>query len=164
MQENGQRVEETAVRFERVLSASIDCVWNHLTASEQLARWLIPGAIEPRSGGPLDLANGHIRGVVTQWKPPRLLIYTWNVFTPGEIESRFPESYVTWELKPQDDAVLLTLTHRPMLEEFTAQTMMGWHTFLEMLESVLNGKKPEPHEAVMERNRIRYGVKEIKRI
>ena len=101
---------------------------------------------------------------MTQWKPPRLLIYTWNVFAPGEIESRFPESYVTWELKPQDDAVLLTLTHRPMLEEFTAQTMMGWHTFLEMLESVLNGKKPEPHEAVMKRNRIRYGVKEIKRI
>ena len=48
MQENGQHIEETAVRFERVLSASIDCVWNHLTASEQLARWLIPGAIEPR--------------------------------------------------------------------------------------------------------------------
>jgi len=27
--------------------------------------------------------GGHIRGTVTQWQPPRKLIYTWNVFDPG---------------------------------------------------------------------------------
>jgi uncharacterized protein YndB with AHSA1/START domain len=164
MEENGQVVDETAVRFERVLPGSIERVWNHLTDGEHLAGWLIPGTIEPRSGGEVNLANGHIRGVVTQWKPPRQVIYTWNVFSPGEVESRYPESYVMWELKPQDDAVLLTLTHRPMLNEFTAQTMMGWHTFLEMLAAILNGEQPEPRETIMERNRIRYGVSEIKRM
>jgi uncharacterized protein YndB with AHSA1/START domain len=197
MQENGQRVDETAVRFERVLSGSIERVWNHLTASEHLAHWLIPGTIEPRPGGLVDLGNGHIRGIVTQWKPRQKLIYSWNVFSPGETESRFPESHVLWELKPRagvekgdrhlaadeelltkssgrsepvpffnrprGDAVLLTLTHRPMLEEFTPQTLMGWHTFLEMLAAVLNGDQPEPRETLMERNRNRYGVTEIKR-
>ena len=79
------------------------------------------------------MADGHIRGVVTQWQPPRLLAYTWNVFHPGETESPYPESYVRFELKHQGSEVLLTLSHRPVLADFGQQTLMGWHKFLEML-------------------------------
>jgi uncharacterized protein YndB with AHSA1/START domain len=163
MNDEGRLVPENAVYFERLLTAPIERVWEHLTSSEHLPGWLGPGTIEPRAGGLVDILEGHIRGVVTRWKPPHLLTYTWNVFSPGETESRFPESYLTWELKPHDSEVQLTLTHRPMLHGFESQTMMGWHTFLEMLTARLRGETPEPRETIMERNRLRYGVEQIKR-
>jgi uncharacterized protein YndB with AHSA1/START domain len=163
MNDDGQLIKETTVRFDRTFPGTIERVWKHLTAGEHLAVWLGAGTIEPRVGGAVNIFDGHIRGVVTQWKSPHLLAYTWNVFMPGETESRFPESYLTWELKPSGDDVLLTLTHRPMLDGFEAQTMMGWHTFLEMLSARLRGEQPEPRETIMERNRLRYGVEQIKR-
>jgi uncharacterized protein YndB with AHSA1/START domain len=167
MSDDGQVHKETMVRFERLLPGPIERVWVFLTSSEQLAEWFgghgMRYTIEPREGGAVNLADGHIRGVVTQWKPPRLLAYTWNVFAPGETESPYPESYVTFELQPRGGDVLLTLTHRPVLEGFGAQTMMGWHTFLDLLGALLRGEQPEPRQVVMERNRVRYGVKEVKR-
>ncbi len=163
MNDDGRLEKETMVRFERVLPGPIERVWEFLTRSEHLAGWLGPGTIEPRQGGAVSIAGGHIRGVVTRWKPPHLLTYTWNVFNAGDSESPYPESYLTFELTPQGNDVLLTLTHRPMLEGFEAQTMMGWHTFLEMLGALLRGEKPEAREVIMERNRVRYGVETIKR-
>jgi uncharacterized protein YndB with AHSA1/START domain len=163
MSDDGQLIRETMVRFDRMFPGPIERVWEHLVASEHLAGWLGAGTIEPHVGGAVNIFDGHIRGVVTQWKPRHLLAYTWNVFMPGEIESRFPESYLAWELKSSGDDVQLMLTHRPMLEGFEAQTMMGWHTFLEMLGALLRGEQPEAREAIMERNRLRYGVEQIKR-
>ncbi len=167
MNDEGQLGTESMIQFERVLPGSIERVWEFLTSSEHLAGWFGGGSmrysIEPREGGAVELADGHIRGVVTQWKPPGLLAYTWNVFHPGEMESRYLESYVMFELKPHEDDVLLTLQHRPILEDFASQTMMGWHTFLDLLGALLRGEQPEERDVVMERNRARYGVKEIKR-
>jgi uncharacterized protein YndB with AHSA1/START domain len=167
MNEEGQIIKGTAVRFERLLPGPIERVWEHLTSSDHLPEWFggvgMKYVIEPRVGGSVSLANDHIRGVVTQWEPPRLLVYTWNVFSPGETESRFPESYVTFQLQPQGNDVLLTLTHLPVLEGFERQTMMGWHTFLDLLFDLLRGRKPEPRDVVMERNRERYGITELKR-
>ena len=155
------------VRFERVLPGPIERVWEYLSSSEHLPGWFGGGSmrysIEPREGGAVELADGHIRGVVTQWKPPSLLGYTWNVFHAGETESRYMESYVMFELKPHGEDVLLVLSHRPILEDFASQTMMGWHTFLDMLGALLSGLEPESRDVIMERNRVRYGVKEIKR-
>lgn len=167
MSDDGRLHKETMVRFERVLPGPIERVWDFLTASEHLPGWFGGGGtkyvIEPRVGGAVSLADGHIRGVVTQWKPPRLLAYTFNVFDPGQAESAYPESYLTFELRPKGKDVLLTLTHRPILEGFEGQTMMGWHTFLDLLEALLRGDRPEPRDTVMERNRIRYGVETIRR-
>ena len=84
--------------------------------------------------------DGHIRGVVTRWQPPHRLSYTWNVFSPGETESSYPESYLTIELEPRGDRVQLTLTHLPVLERFEKQNAMGWHTFLDLLEAALRGE------------------------
>lgn len=161
--DNGQLGTETVVRFERLLPGSIERVWAFLTSSEHLTGWLGGGTIEPRVGGAVNIADGHIRGVVTQWKPPHLLTYTWNVFNPGETASPYPESYVTFELQQRGDAVLLTLTHRPIGDGFEAQTLMGWHTILDLLSALLHGRQPEPREVIMERHRVRYGVETIKR-
>lgn len=164
--DNGELRTENMVRFERTLPGPIERVWQYLTSSEQIAEWFggagMKYVIEPRVGGMVDLADGHIRGVVTQWMPPRLLAYTWNVFMPGDVESRYPESYVTFELRTQGNDVLLVLTHRPILDGFESQTLMGWHTILDALGSLVRGDAPEARNVLMARNRERYGVTEIK--
>ncbi len=148
------------VRFERLLPGFVKHVWQLLTASEYLSGWLLPGAIEPREGGAVNLGDGHIRGVVTQWQPPRRLTYTWNVYSPGEEISAYPESYLTFELEPRGTRTALTLTHRPiLLPEFEGRTMLGWHTFLAQLADVAAGRQPEPRAALMERHRPLYDVK-----
>lgn len=155
----GQPYKVCAVRFERRLPGDVARVWAHLTEPAKLSAWYGEDAIvEPREGGTVTLSGGHIRGVVTQWRPGRRLAYTWNVFGPGETESPYPESYLTFDLAPGGDGVTLTLTHLPVLERFEAQNQMGWHTFLDMLTAALDGRTPEPRRAYMERNAAAYGV------
>jgi uncharacterized protein YndB with AHSA1/START domain len=154
----GQFTQENGVRFERLLPGPIERVWEFLTEPRRLPGWFGNGTIEPRAGGTVSLMDGHIRGTVTQWKPPKKLAYTWNVFSPGEAESAYPESYLTIELAPRGKDVRLTLTHLPVLEQFVKQNAMGWHTFLDMLDATLRGETPEPRANYMKRNAARYGV------
>lgn len=74
----------------------------------------------------MHLMGGHIRGIVTQWQPPKKLIYTWNVFNPDDgpdTVSAYPESYPTFELEPREEnEVMLTFTHFPISERFVPQS------------------------------------------
>jgi uncharacterized protein YndB with AHSA1/START domain len=148
-----------AVRFQRQLPGPVETVWAHLTQPERLSGWYDDGSvIEPRDGGLVSLNGGHIRGVVTQWRPHLRFAHTWNVFGPGETVSAYPESYLTLDLAELADGVALTLTHMPVLERFEAQNAMGWATFLDILEDTLIGASVGPRRAYMERNAQRYGV------
>jgi uncharacterized protein YndB with AHSA1/START domain len=154
----GEFGKAATVRFERILPGPIERVWEFLTRTEHLPVWFGRGTIEPREGGAVTFMDGHIRGIVTQWKPPRLLAYTWNVFSPGETESGYPESYLTIALERRGQDVHLTLTHLPVLERFEKQNAMGWHTFLDLLEAGLRDQPPQTREPFMRRNAERYGV------
>jgi uncharacterized protein YndB with AHSA1/START domain len=158
MSSNGQFQKAPMVRFERTLPGPIERVWEFLTNTGRLPAWFGEGTIEPREGGTVILMDGHIRGVVTQWKPPHRLSYTWNVFSPGETESSYPESYLTIELESRGEDVRLTLSHLPVLERFEKQNAMGWHTFLDVLEAALRGESHESRQTYMSRNAQRYGV------
>lgn len=159
MNDLGEIIEVAAVRFERTLPGPTEHVWAHLTECDKLSGWFgEDGRIEPREGGTIWFMGGHVRGIVTQWKPPRRLAYTWNVFDPGDAESRHPESYLSFALEPVGSEVSLTLLHLPIPERFSPQTRMGWHTFLDILEAVVRGQEPEPRENYMKRNAERYGV------
>jgi uncharacterized protein YndB with AHSA1/START domain len=159
MSDLGQAYRVAAVRFERVLPGPVERVWAHLTDCGKLSAWYGDDSrIEPREGGGVRLMGGHIAGVVTQWKPHHRFAHTWNVFTPGEARSPYPESYLTFELAPRDHDVQLTLTHLPVLERFEPQNMMGWHTFLDILASAVCGQPCEPRAAHMQRNAGLYGV------
>jgi uncharacterized protein YndB with AHSA1/START domain len=147
-----------SVRFERVVPGPIERVWDVLARPERLPAWFGEGTIEPRDGGAVRLMGGHIRGVVTQWRPPRRLAYSWNVDSPGETESAYPESYLTLELSERDGEVLLVLTHLPVLERFEKQNAMGWATFLDLVEDALRGRPAASREAHMTRNAERFGV------
>jgi uncharacterized protein YndB with AHSA1/START domain len=159
MRDLGQVLRVPAVRFERRLPGGTADLWAHLTDCGKLAGWYgEDGRIEPREGGRVSLMGGHIRGVVTQWIPERKLAHTWNVFSPGETASSFPESYLTFEIEPDGEVVRLVLTHVPVLERFESQNAMGWHTFLDIVEASLNARPIEPRAAYMQRNAALYGV------
>ena len=159
MSHDAQFTHAHMVRFERSIEATPDKVWSVLTNVRLLPGWYGEGVIEPRVGGKVELMGGHIRGTVTQRQPSRKLIYTWNVFSPGEQESSFPESYLTLELAPKDGGgTVLTLTHVPVLEQFVKLNAMGWHTFLDMVDAASRNATVEPREAYMKRNAERYGV------
>src|SRR6476659_5512756 len=104
---DAQFLQANMVRFERTIGAPQEAIWSMLTDTARLPGWYGEGRIEGRVGGAVRLMGGHIRGVVTQWQPPRKLAYTCNVFAPGQEASEFPESYLTLEL----DGSKLTLTH-----------------------------------------------------
>jgi uncharacterized protein YndB with AHSA1/START domain len=108
----GQVIEEAAILFERTLAASPEKAWAFLTEIARLTEWYGEGAIERREGGKVELMGGHIRGVVTGWRPREFLAYTWNVFSPGETVSGWPVTYLEFVLVPEGENTKLTLIHR----------------------------------------------------
>jgi uncharacterized protein YndB with AHSA1/START domain len=153
----GEVIPESAVRFIRDFDAPVAKVWAFLTDSRLLPEWYGDGAIEPREGGAISLMAGHIRGVVTGWRPEKFLAYTWSVFQPGEDVSAWPISYVEFALEKNGGGSALTLTHRPIPEPMQKLTMIGWHTMLDMIAHGLKGEFP-PRTDVMPRSAALYGV------
>lgn len=159
--------------FERLLPGPIERVWAYLTESDKKAQWLAAGDVEPRAGGKAEQKFRHndlsphdnpppekykhmqdgtgFTGKVTQYNPPHLLSYTWGEGT-GEV------SEVTFELKPQGDKVLLTLTHRRLGEDPTIliSVASGWHTHLGILVDVLNNRVPKSFWTVHNRMEKEY--------
>jgi uncharacterized protein YndB with AHSA1/START domain len=157
MSSKGEVIAESAVRFTRLFQAVPEQVWTFLTASEKLPEWYGEGRIEPREGGAISLKAGHIRGVVTGWRPNAFLAYSWNVFSPGETISRWPISYLEFALSPEGNGTRLVLTHRPIPAEMQKQTAVGWHTMLDLIESGLRGEYPQSTD-IFSRNAALYGV------
>lgn len=151
----GEVVPESAVRFIRELEAPAEKIWTFLTDPTRLPEWYGEGVIEPREGGAVSLMGGHIRGVVTGWRPNQFLAYTWNVFSPGEDSSRFPISYLEFTLEGSGSR--LTLLHRPIPAAMQNQTMMGWHTMLDLIAAGLKGEFPKRSD-LFPRNAALYGV------
>lgn len=149
----GEIIAESAVRFVRTLDASPERIWAFLTESQLLPEWYGDSRIEPHEGGSVSLMGSHIRGVVTGWRPREFLAYTWNVFSPGESQSRYPVSYLEFTL----DGSKLTLIHRPVPGAMQNQTMMGWHTMLDLLAAGLRGEFPRRAD-LFPKNAALYGV------
>jgi uncharacterized protein YndB with AHSA1/START domain len=153
----GEVVPESAVRFVRALPAPPAKVWSFLTDTARLPEWYGAGQIEPREGGGVSLMGGHIRGVVTAWRPEKFLGYTWNVFSPDEAVSQWPLSYLELTLEPSDGGTQLTLIHRPISPAMQKQTAMGWHTYLDLIGAGLNGDFPKRAD-LFPKNAALYGV------
>lgn len=159
MSERAEHLRVPAVRFVRDYPGSAAKLWMLLTQCDELPAWFGEASrIEPRERGQVNLMGGHVRGVVTQWRPEARLAHTWNVFTAGEAASPYPESYLTLDLEPLAEAVRLTLTHLPVLERFEAQNAMGWHTFLDVLADAMAGRPARPRGEYMQKNAAIYGV------
>jgi uncharacterized protein YndB with AHSA1/START domain len=126
-------------RFERRLAHPPADVWEALTSSDALGRWLATASIEPRVGGEarFDFGEGPVAGAVTVWDPPHALAYRWP----------FPEDgsgHVAWALEPVDagTATRLVLEHTGLPADWAAGYGSGWHAYLERLSAQLAGQEP----------------------
>lgn len=148
--------ESGALRFERLLPGPIERVWEYLTDSDKRARWLASGPMELRPGGDMELIwrnaeltssddpvpaeyaeyeEHRMSGKILRAEPPHLLVHDWH--------GAKGVSEVTYELEERGERVLLTLTHRNLAPGATG-VHSGWHSHLDILVAVLEGREPAP--------------------
>ena len=140
------------IRIMRTLPGPIERIWSYLTDPQKRSRWFAGGPMELRVGGKVELFFQHknlaptetppeqhaamhnegftMPGTILRCEPPRVLSYTFD-----------DNSDVTFELIPQEEKVLLILTHRSRGEDlpFLSGYASGWHTHLLILSAELDG-------------------------
>jgi uncharacterized protein YndB with AHSA1/START domain len=158
MSDLGQVTEAGSIRFERLLAAPIERVWDYLTRPELRRAWFAGGEMELKPGGAMtlvfrnsELAEGEdtpeayrkhegaeMPARVIACDPPRLLVHSWR-------ETGAPDSEVSFELSEKDEGTLLVLTHRrlPNRAEMVG-VAGGWHTHLDLLADILAGRPKRP--------------------
>lgn len=139
------------LRFVRHLAYPQERVWAALTDPGQISSWFMPGTIEPRAGGRLELESGEDGGTVgeiLQWEPPRLLAYTW-IRNGGT----GPASTVTWWLSGDGNGTRLVLEHADLDISSAYDLGAGWHDFLDRLLWHLAdadlANRPDQHEQLL---------------
>lgn len=130
--------DSATVRFERVIAAPQDSVWQGLTDEGLLAEWLAPTTIEPIVAGRVAIEFGDeqkVEGSVFEIDPPRALEYSWT-FT-GENDST-----LRFELASDADGTTLVLEHRLLPPDQAVGYGAGWHAHLDALQAMLEGADP----------------------
>ena len=160
------------IRIMRTLPGPIERIWTYLTDPEKRSRWFAGGPMELRTGGKMELFFQHrnispnetppaehackhnggksLAGTILRCEPPRVLSYTFG-----------DNSDVTFELVPQDEKVLMILTHRSRGDDLPALTgfASGWHAHLAVLIAHLDGTPPPPFWATHARLKPEYEKK-----
>lgn len=159
MSEYGVLTESGAVRFERLLDAPIERVWDYLVQSKLRRSCFAGGEMELIPGGALVLLfrNSELApageetpekyrqyegmestGTVVAVDPPNKLVFDWR-----EADGRSTE--VSWELISRGDQTLFVLTHRRLPSRaMTLDVAGGWHLHLDVLEDRLAGRSARP--------------------
>jgi uncharacterized protein YndB with AHSA1/START domain len=147
------------VRIERFLPGPIERLWAYITESDKRQTWLARGPMDQEEGGLVELTweneklsqqgddptperwkdkkTHSITGRVLECDPPRLLTFTWGG-EPGD-------SRVTFELTPRGERVQLVVTHSRLANRDSKLSVSGgWHAHLDILEDILENRKPRP--------------------
>ena len=142
----GVLTDAATLTVKRLLPGPIDRVWAYLTESDLRRQWLASGEMEMRRGARFELVwrnneltqppgtrpdgfgdEHRLESEITDLDPPRKLGFTWGS-TGG----------VSIELEPAGDKVLLTVTHRRILERSSQLNISaGWHAHLDVLAARL---------------------------
>ncbi len=152
--ENGYGViEDATLTVQRLLPGPIERVWAYLTESDLRRKWLAAGDMKLEEGAPFEFVwrndeltdppgnrpdgfdtEHRLQSEITEVDPPHKLSFTWGG-TGG----------VTFDLEPQGDEVLLTVTHHRVTDPKTLfGVSTGWHVHLDMLAARLTGAETEP--------------------
>ncbi|MGA8278642.1 MAG: SRPBCC family protein [Rhodanobacteraceae bacterium] len=151
--EYGVVTEPATLTLHRVLPGPIKRAWDYLTVSDLRRQWLAEGEMPMEVGSAFELVwhndelttppgqrpegfggEHRMSSVITACDPPHTLAFTWGS-TGG----------VSFELREQGQHVLLTLTHRRILDpELQLKISAGWHGHLDVLVARANGVEPAP--------------------
>lgn len=165
MSYDGVFLDNSTLRFERLLPGPIERVFDYLTKSEYLSTWLASVSGDWRKGGEITLAftlgaqddcsDGLCTSKVLDYEPPRLLSYSWREV--DETGHERPASIVRFELSEQGDGVRLVLTHRKLAPGEMAGFGAGWDSHLCYLAGRLAGKPVRPFGEIFAAARAHYG-------
>ena len=172
MSDYGIVTEAGTVRFERLLPAPVERVWEYLTRSDLRRKWFAEGEMELRPGGGVTLLfrNSELspddeevpekyrqyegmetRGEIVVAEPPRRLVFDWY-------EDDGIATEVAFELEPKGpEQTLLTLVHSKLPSRAMQLGVSGgWHLHLDVLEDVLASQRPRPFWARLARLEEEY--------
>ena len=141
------------LRFERLLDAPVEKVWQYLVDPELRARWFMAAPSELKVGGSFGLTMDHDNlsdedvptpekyrpylgksweERITRYEPPHFLAITWDGGDSGE---------VTFALTAEGHKTLLVLTHTGLRGRDDAVNFGGgWHSHLAVLERRIRGE------------------------
>ncbi|QIL19424.1 SRPBCC family protein [Thermomonas sp. HDW16] len=140
------------VRLQRLLPGPPERVWAYLTDSNLRRQWLASGDMPASEGSafamtwrndeltdppgrkPEGFGSEHtMDSTVVEYDAPRRLVFTWG---GGD---------VAFDLQPQGDQVLLTVTHRGISDRHNMVMIgAGWHQHLDTLAARVSDTAPEP--------------------
>jgi uncharacterized protein YndB with AHSA1/START domain len=124
---------ETVYRMDwhRSYPQSVVRVWAAISNAEEITAWMkYPTTLDPRPGGTIHIdfsSQGSLEGVVCNFEPLRLLVYTWG------------DSLVKWEIEEAAGETRLHLAHVGVQTDLMVGLGAGWHAFLDQLEDHLSG-------------------------
>jgi len=125
---------QNTIELEQTYSFPAERVWQTLTDSEAIARWLMPNDFQPRVGHkfhfhakPMPGWDGVIESEVIELDEPRKLAYTWNSWGMNTV--------VTWTLEAVPGGTRLRLKHTgfsgPQAAFAVSNMGSGWQGILE---------------------------------
>jgi uncharacterized protein YndB with AHSA1/START domain len=162
MSEYGARVDDSTVRFERLLPGPIEKVWPWLADSGKRGQWFTSGRLPDRIGEAWEMRYHHADYSPNKAPPPpgleqvdretvtmpSLLL---AIEPPYRLAFSFGNSIQTGEYsevdirltEQADGMVRLVLTHsRLRNHDHTLKVSVGWHSHLAMLEHWASGRVP----------------------
>ena len=152
----GEAISPSELRIVRLMPASPERVWAYLTESEKSKQWLAQIDSEVKVGQPYKKVFNH-ENITDEATPEEfkahkghstkgeVLIYDpYNTFSYTWIMSETPTE-VVFELQPQGENTLLTLTHRKLpARDNMLSVGPGWHAHLDVLITKLAKDAPKP--------------------
>jgi uncharacterized protein YndB with AHSA1/START domain len=140
--------DHATIVFTRFFQHPPERVWEAITNPEDLKHWLMCSSakIEGRVGGSVEMISGpaqfHVQGKVLAWDPPRVYEHEWKVAPVQEMPNG-EDAVFRYELTPQGEHTLLTVTYRRLTANTARGFAPGTHVLLDRLEAQLD-QQPLP--------------------